>query len=95
MSRWIAQNGVPEILADVIHVISQNPELAELVRSQLSQQSMTMATSVLDTSRKLSAVGDDMAENVARWLFRRGRRVEMNKIETKVELPSQLETKVE
>lgn len=94
MSRWIAQNGVPEILADVIHVISQNPELAELVRTQLSQQSMSMAGAVVDTSRRLSAVSDEMAENVARWLFRRGRRADV-RVEPKDDLPPQLQDKVE
>jgi hypothetical protein len=94
MSRWVAQNGVPEILEDVIHVISQNPELAELVRTQLSQQSMTMAGAVVDTSRRLSAVGDEMAENVARWLFRRGRRADI-RVEPKADLPPQLQNKVE
>ncbi len=92
MSRWVAQNGVPEILADVIHVISQNPELAELVRTQLSQQSMTMAGAVVDTSRRLSAVGDEMAENVARWLLRRGRRADM-RVEPRAD-PPQVQDKV-
>jgi hypothetical protein len=90
LSRWIAQNGVPEILDEVIALISRNPELAELVRNQLSQQTASVASSVIDSGRKLSAVGDDVAENFARRLLRRGLRVEIPRIEPKSELPPQL-----
>jgi hypothetical protein len=88
LSRWIAQNGVPEILDDVIEVISRNPELAELVRKQLSEQSVSVASSVIESGRKLSSIGDDVAESFARRLLRRGRRVEIPRIEPKSELAS-------
>jgi hypothetical protein len=90
VSRWIAQNGVPEILDDVIAVISKNPELAELVRKQLGQQSASAASSVIESGRKLTAVGDDMAENFARRLLRRGLRTEIPRVEPKSELPPHL-----
>ena len=93
LSRWIAQNGVPEILDDVIAVISRNPELAQLVRSQLSQQSASVASSVIESGRKLSALGDDVAENFARRLLRRGLRVEIPRIEPKSELAPELASK--
>jgi hypothetical protein len=90
LSRWIAQNGVPEILDDVIAIISRNPELAELVKNQLSQQSKSAASSILESGRKLTAVGDDVAENFARRLLRRGLRVEIPRIELKSELATEL-----
>lgn len=94
ISRWIAENGVPEILDDVIAIISRNPELAELVRNQLTQQSASVASSVIESSRKLSAVGDDIAEGFARRLLRRGRRTEIPRIVPKSELPPALAQKV-
>jgi hypothetical protein len=90
LSRWIAENGVPEILDDVIAIISRNPELAELVRNQLTQQSASVASSVIESSRKLSAVGDDIAEGFARRLLRRGRRTEIQRIVPKSELPPEM-----
>lgn len=87
ISRWIAANGIPEIIDDVIHILSTNPELAELVRSQLSQQSISMASSVADTSRRLSAAGDELAENLVRRILRRGTRVEIDRIVPVEELP--------
>lgn len=92
ISRYIASNGIPEIITDVIDMIADNPQLAQLVRDQLSAQSIGIASSVTDTSRKLSAVGDDVAESIVRRLLRRGTRVEMNKIEPVDELPDFLKT---
>jgi hypothetical protein len=92
-SRWIAQNGVPEILEDVIAIISKNPELAELVRRQINQQSLSVASSVVESGRKLSVVGDDLAETFARRLLRRGLRVEIPRIDPKSELPPELALK--
>ena len=90
LSRWIAQNGVPEILDDIIAIISRNPELSELVSKQLRQQSTGVAASVIESGRRLSAVSDDLAENFARRLLRRGLRVEIPRIEPKSELPPHL-----
>lgn len=87
ISRWIAANAIPEIVDDVIHIISQNPELAELVRNQISQQSLGMASSVVDTSRKLSGIGDDVTENIVRRLLLRGRRAEIDKVLPMEDLP--------
>lgn len=76
LSRWIAQNGAPEILDDIIAIISKNPELADLVRKQINQQSMSVAASVVESGRKLSSVGDDAAETFVRRLLRLGPRAE-------------------
>lgn len=94
LSRWIAQNGVPEILDEVIALISRNPELAELVRNQLSQQTASVASTMIDSGRKLSAVGDDVAENFARRLLRRGLRTDIPRIEPKSELPPEFAQRV-
>jgi len=91
ISRWIAANGLPGLMDDVIHIISTNPELAALVRDQISRQSASMASSVADTSRRLSAVGDDVTENLIRRILRRGPRGEIGKIEPVEELPASLE----
>lgn len=80
ISRWIAANAIPEIVDDFIHIISQNPELAELVSNQIGQQSLGMASSVVDTSRKLSAIGDDVTENIVRRILLRGRRAEIDRV---------------
>jgi hypothetical protein len=88
MSRWIATNGINEIINDVIDMIAENPELAELVSDQLKGQSVGIVTSVADTSRRLSAVSDDAAESFVRRLLRRGVRTDITSITPKEELPS-------
>ncbi len=87
ISRWIAENGISEIMDDVIELISKNPELAELVRDQLRGQSADIVTSVADTSRRLSAVTDDVAETIVRRLLRRGPRTDTTSIAPQDEVP--------
>ncbi len=76
ISRWIAENGIDEIVNDVIAMISKNPELADLVSDQLKGQSADIVSNVADTSRRLSAVTDDVAETFVRRLLRRGPRTD-------------------
>jgi hypothetical protein len=90
ISRWIASNGIDEIINDVIDMISENPQLAALVRDQLSEQSFGIAASVADTGRRLSSVGDDVAENLVRRLLRRGLRKEIEPVVPKEELSPEL-----
>lgn len=87
ISRWIATNGIDEIINDVINMLAENPQLAELVRDQLKGQSVDIVATVADTSRRLSAVTDDAAETFVRRLLRRGVRIDTTTITPKEELP--------
>lgn len=88
ISRWIAANGIDEIVNDVIDMISENPQLAELVRDQLKGQSVDIVASVADTSRRLSAVTDDLAESFVRRLLRRGARTDFISVTPQEDLPA-------
>jgi hypothetical protein len=87
ISRWIATNGINEIVNDVIDMIAQNPQLAELVSDQLKGQSVGIVTTVADTSRRLSAVSDDLAESFVRRVLRRGVRPDTVVVDPKEDLP--------
>jgi hypothetical protein len=70
-ARWLADKTINEIVDDFISHLSENQELAALVRDQLNQQSIGLASTVRDTGREWSATGDDVIEAVVRRLFRR------------------------
>lgn len=70
-ARWLASKTIGEIIDDFIDHLSENPALAALVRDQLNEQSIGLATTVRDTGREWSATGDDVIEAVVRRIFRR------------------------
>ena len=77
LARWLASNTIGEIIDDFIDHISENPQLAALVREQINRQSLGLATTVRDTGREWSTTGDDLVEAVFRRLFRRRPRSEL------------------
>jgi hypothetical protein len=70
-ARWLAQQTIDEIIDDFIDHLSENEALAALVRDQLNQQSIGLASTVRDAGREWSAVGDDLMEAIVRRVFRR------------------------
>ncbi len=58
-----------DIIDEFITYISESPELAELVRDQISQQSVGMATAMAETSREITGRADETIEDKIRgWL---------------------------
>ena len=60
----------PEI-DSIIDAVARSPEVSAMVRSQLTQQSVGIASTVVDTSRRIGSVGDDMTEEIVNRLLRR------------------------
>jgi hypothetical protein len=76
-ARWLASNTIGEIIDDFIDHISENPQLVALVREQINQQSIGLASTVRDTGREWSVTGDDLVEVIVRRLLRRRPRSEL------------------
>lgn len=60
ISRWLAEQTIEEIVDDSIDYISENPQLADLVRDQISAQSLGMAGTVVGSGRHWSVIADDL-----------------------------------
>jgi hypothetical protein len=78
-ARWLARQTIGDIIDDFIDHLSQNENLAALVRDQLNQQSIGLATTVRDTGREWSATGDDLVETIVRRFFRRPPRKDLER----------------
>ncbi len=72
--RMLAQESVGEIVDDLIDYMSENPELADLIREQLGAQSAGLAGVVVDNSRRAATTADAVFEGAIRRLFRLPRR---------------------
>jgi hypothetical protein len=58
-----------DIIDEFIAYISESPELADLVREQISQQSLGMASAMTETSREITGKADETVEDKLRgWL---------------------------
>ncbi len=73
MSRELALNTVETIIDEFITLLSENPELAELVQ----QQSVGLVGEVVDEVRSRTVSADVLAETLVRRLFRRPVRSEL------------------
>jgi hypothetical protein len=75
--RFLVQETVPDLIDDFIDYLAQNPQLAELIRAQIGEQSVSMAGVVMDNSRRISIGADNVLEGVIRRLFRLTRRSDL------------------
>jgi hypothetical protein len=98
--RFLVQETVPDLIDDFINYLAESPQLAELIRTQIGEQSVSMAGVVMDNSRRISIGADNVLEGVIRKLFRLTRRTDLPAspirgepqtmyIRQSVELPSQ------
>ena len=74
ISRSLARLALSHLEDESLEHVSENPQLALLIRSQLGEQSVGLATVVVDNGRAMGEKADDALETVARRLFRRGPR---------------------
>jgi hypothetical protein len=74
ISRWLATQTIPDITHDstdyIIDYISENPQLAALVREQVNQTTLGLGDTVMDNSRALSGSADNLVEGIVRKLLR-------------------------
>jgi hypothetical protein len=75
--RVLATSVVEQTIEEIIDYLSRSEPLAELVREQLSQQSTGIATSVAETARTATNIGDNAVEGFVRRLFGKTPRAEM------------------
>ncbi len=69
-AKLLASQAVVETMNDVIDYVSESPEVTDLIRSQLGQQSAGLAGVVIENTRRVSVNVDDRAENLIRRLLR-------------------------
>ncbi|MGD2039409.1 MAG: hypothetical protein PVH11_01195 [Anaerolineae bacterium] len=70
-SRVLATEGIGAIMDAVFQMLADNPDLDEFVRDLVGQQSMGLATVVVDNTRSVAVTADDVTENLLRRLLRR------------------------
>jgi hypothetical protein len=74
-ARLLANHTIGEIIDEVIDYISESPEVEQLIKDMIGQQSVGLAGVVTDNARSVTVAGDYLIEGVARRLLRRkGRR---------------------
>jgi hypothetical protein len=68
--RLLVNEAAADIIDELVVYISENPEVASLVREIVGGQGASMASVVVDQSRQVSAAADTAAERVVRRLLR-------------------------
>lgn len=68
--RFLVEETVPGIIDDFVDYLAKSPQLAELIRTQIGEQSSSLAGVMVDNSRRLSVGADGVLEGVIRRLFR-------------------------
>ncbi len=76
-ARLLAARTVGNITNDTLEAIAGNPELTELIRRQVGQQSAGLAGTIVDNTRQITTSADNVAEGVVRRLLRRKPRREL------------------
>lgn len=75
--RVLAREIVTEITDEVIDYISDNPKLADLVRTQIGEQGSTLTGVVVENARTVTVTGDTLFERLARRILGRSPRSEL------------------
>lgn len=78
MARLLANNTVGEIIDEVLDFISESPEVDQLIKDIVGQQTSGLAGVVADNTRTVTVTGDYLVEAVARRLLRRKPRRELS-----------------
>ncbi len=76
-ARLLADNTVSEIIDEVLDFVSESPEVEQLIKDMIGQQSAGLAGVVTDNTRSVTVAGDYLLETVARRLLRRKPRQEL------------------
>ena len=76
-ARLLADNTVSEVIDEVLDFVSESPEVEQLIKDMIGQQSAGLADVVTDNTRSVTVVGDYLLEGVARRLLRRKSRQEL------------------
>jgi hypothetical protein len=69
-SRSLARRATREITQDLVEEVSENPELARMVKQIVGRQSATLAGTVVSNARQMSSSADDAVEALVRRLLR-------------------------
>jgi hypothetical protein len=78
MARLLANNTIGEIIDEVLDFISESPEVDQLIKDIVGQQTSGLAGVVADNTRTVTVTGDYLVETVARRLLRRKPRRELS-----------------
>jgi hypothetical protein len=76
-ARLLADNTISEIIDEVLDFVSESPEVEQLIKDMIGQQSAGLAGVVTDNARSVTVAGDYLLEGVARRLLRRKGRQEL------------------
>jgi hypothetical protein len=70
-ARRLTSEALNETVDEVFVTVSDSPEIEELIRRVIGQQSAGLASIVVSNTRKISLSADDLAEGIVRRLVRR------------------------
>lgn len=70
-ARYLAGQTVGEVIDELLDYLSENPEVADLIRRQIGAQSAGLAGVVAENTRSVTVVGDYAVEGLIRRLLRR------------------------
>jgi len=76
-ARLLADNTISEIIDEVLDFVSESPEVEQLIKDMIGQQSAGLAGVVTDNTRSVTVTGDYLIEGLARRLLRRKPRQEL------------------
>jgi hypothetical protein len=77
VSRLLAKEAALETIDDVVEVVSENPEVTQMLTEVIGGQTAGLATVVRDNARQLGMTSDDVVEGLLRRLLRRTPRREL------------------
>jgi hypothetical protein len=75
--RFLVRETVPDLIDDFINYLADSPQLEELIRTQIGEQSVGLANMMIDNSRRISVGADNILEGVIRRLLRLTRRADL------------------
>jgi hypothetical protein len=74
VSKVLAREAALETIDDVTEIVSENPEITQMLTQVVGGQSVGLATVMRDNARQLSMTSDDAVEGILRRLLRRAPR---------------------
>jgi hypothetical protein len=77
VSKLLAREATLETIDDITEVVSENPEITNLLKDVIGGQSMSLGRMMTNSARQLSMSSDDTVEGTLRRLLRRTPRKEL------------------
>jgi hypothetical protein len=71
LSRLLAREAALETIDDVTEIVSENPEVTQMLTQVVGGQSVGLASMMRDNARQLGLTSDDAVEGILRRLLRR------------------------